>query len=661
MSTVPVPQIFALALQHLQAGRLHEAEALYRRVLAAEPGHARAWHHLGIIAHQAGRDEIAVDLIGRAIGLVPEDAAAHLNLGEAYRTWGRLEEAAASARRAVELRPEWAEAHHGLGFALAGLGKSKEALAEYRRALELRPELAVTWNNLGNALKEEGQFAEAVAAYGRALELQPRLAEAQDNLGVALVGLGRLEEAEAAHRRAMELRPDFAAASNNLGNVLKELRRPQEALASYRRALALQPDFADAWNNLGVALAGLGEWEQAVEAYRRALAIQPSHLAAENNLGNAFKDQDQLEAAAACYRRTLELDPGFADGHLNLGVVWWLEGRLAEAEDCYRRALECRGEFADAHLNLALLLLLSGRYAEGWREYEWRWRSAHHGSVPPRVATPRWDGRPLPGGTLFVHVEQGFGDTLLYLRYLPGARLRSQAARVILECQPELRSLLEPWAAATGIELIAVGAPDAVRPAHDWHLALLSLPLALGDGAPLPPMTPALLADAGLRERWREGLGEGEEMRVGVVWAGNPGQREDRKRSMDPEMMAPILRVPGVRFYSLQVGAAASLAGEMSDWGIWQLPGPLTNFADTAAVMTELDLVITVDTATAHLAGTLGCPVWVMVRHVPYWPYGLSGESTPWYPGMRIFRQERPGDWDRVVQRVAAALRDRGG
>jgi len=593
MPTVTVPQAIELALQHHRAGRLAEAEAAYREVLAEEPDH-------------------------------PDIVAAWNNLGNLLKVSGRLAEAVEAYRRALASRPEMIEARHNLGVALAGMSRWDEAVVEYQRALELRPGSAPTSNHLGNALRKRNRGAEAIAAYRQALQAQPDYAEAWNNLGAALMEDGKLEEAEVACRRALALRPDFPQAHSNLGNLLRLRGQLDAAAAACERALELNPDLVEASSNLGVVRV----------------------------------EQDRVDEAVACYARALALDPGFADAHSNLGVARWLQGRYADAEGCYRRAIECRSDLADAHFNFALLLLLLGRFEEGWQEYEWRWRTAGYGSGTREFAQPRWDGQPAPGKTLLIHAEQGFGDTLLFLRYVSRVRARSQAARVILECQRELWPLLVQLR-VVGIEVVARGGTDAALPACDLHVPLLSLPLLLEEFAPLPPWNSVLEADAALRARWREEFREGDGLRVGVVWAGNPGQREDRRRSMTPALLAPILNVPGARFYSLQVKADESVKAQAAELGMRELSKTPENFADTAAILAELDLVITVDTSTAHLAGTLGRPVWVMVPYVTYWSYGLMEESTPWYPGMRLFRQAGPSDWSGVVERVAEALRER--
>lgn len=321
MPALPLPQALEFAMQAHRAGRLAEAEAIYRQILAVNPHHADALHLLGIIASQAGSQEIAADLIRRAIAVQPAVADYHSNLGNALKAQGRWEEAIAAHRRAVELRPDLAMIHNNLGNALLDGGRLDEAIAAYRRALQLQPDLALAHNNLGAALKQQGRYDEAIAAYRRTLELQPDLPEAHNNLGTALQSVRRLDEAIAAYRRALALQPEYAMAHNNLGNALFSLRQLDEAIAAYRRALELQPDFALAYNNLGTALKDRGRSDEAIAAYRRALDLQPDFAVAHSNLGNALKDQGQPDEALPCYRHALHLQPESIGIHSNFLTV----------------------------------------------------------------------------------------------------------------------------------------------------------------------------------------------------------------------------------------------------------------------------------------------------------------------------------------------------
>ncbi len=391
-------ETLAIALQHHQAGRLPAAEQCYRRILAAEPNHADAWHLLGIIAYQVGKHELAVEYIGRAIGsrgtvaafhnnlgnalqgqgklvdavacyhravqLKPDYVEAHNNLGTALRAQGMLDDAAACYRRALELNPDHAEAHNNLGTALSDQGKPDDAVDCYRRAVQLKPNFAEAHNNLGTALQGQGKLDEAAACYRRALELKPQFADAYNHLGTVLNDQGKLDEAAACYRRALELKPDSAEAHNNLGNAGKCHGKLDEAVACYRRALVLKPDYAKARNNLGAALQGQGKLPEAVACHLRALELKADDAEALNNLGAALKGQGKLDTAVACYRRALALKPDDAETHNNLGAALQGQGKLDEAVACYRRALELKPDSAEAHNNLGTAFQAQGKLDE---------------------------------------------------------------------------------------------------------------------------------------------------------------------------------------------------------------------------------------------------------------------------------------------------------
>jgi tetratricopeptide (TPR) repeat protein len=351
----------------------------------------------------------------------------------------------------------------------------------------------------------------------------------------------------------------------------------------------------------------------------------------------------------------LALDPNFPDGHLNMGVALWRMGRFAEAEACYRRAIALRADFPDAHLNLGILKLITGQYEEGWREYEWYWRCPTHSSRRRDFVAPPWDGTPVPGKTILTYADQGYGDTLQFVRYLPLLLEQSQAARVIVECQGPLIPLLRQMGSAQ-IEFVA---RESATPAHDVHVPLFNLPLALQHFEPLTTTAPYLRADEQKRAAWRERLGPTRTQRVGLAWTGNPVQADNRRRAMPPGVLQPILDVPGVTFVSLQIGPRDPLPPPLASAGVLDLRAHITDFSDSAALMAELDLIITTDTSTPNLAGALHLPAWLMLSFVPDWRWGFDGPQTPWYPTLRLFRQPQAGDWETVVEQVAAALRER--
>jgi len=605
-----------------QAGRLQEAEQAYREVLAVEPAHPDALHLLGVVAHQVGRNEIAEDYIGQAIARAP--------------------------RRA--------DFHNNLGLVLNQLGRSVEAEAALATALRLNPKYPDALNNLGIALAAQGRHDEAVATYRKALKLQANYPDACNNLGLAYKALGRLAEAEARFRAALTFKPDFAEAHGNLGLVLAAQGRGADAEASYRAALRLRPTHREALNNLGVLLSDRGEWSQAEGVLRDAVRLDPEAPDAYRNLGAALTHLKRASEAEPMLRLATRLAPDAPEAHFNLGAALHDLRRLGEADTAYREALRLRPDFADAHNNRAYSLLLAGRYAEGWREYEWRWRTKHMAGGVRGFAAPQWMGEPLDGRTLLLHAEQGLGDTLQFCRY---ASLITGAGRLVLEVQPPLKRLMGSLRGGVGVM-----AQGESLPAFDLHCPLMSLPLALGAVQEAIPATiPYLAADPSDAARWRQRLAGLAAPRVGLVWAGNShlGFPEfaavDARRSVALAAMAPLAEIPGVSFVSLQKGPPSRQAAEPpAGMALIDFTAELDDFAATAALIDSLDLLISVDTSVAHLAGAMGKPVWVLNRYDTCWRWLLSRNDSPWYPTVRLFRQPAPGDWDSVMRSVANAL-----
>jgi len=475
-----------------------------------------------------------------------------------------------------------------------------------------------------------GQFAAAEATCHRIIAQQPGHAGALQLLWQIAGDGGRFEEA---------LRWILAAPSENaawhcdLGLTYRRLDRLDEAVSCYERAVTLQPDFLTAHLNLGEGLRALKRFDEAILSFARVLELQPGSAEAHCSLAAVFISMDRLDEAVARCERALACDPRSVRAHTNLGIAFYEQGQFEKAIRCQRRALECHPNFIAAHVNLGGVLLLLGHFSEGWREQEWRLSA-----MAPRFVAPVWKGESIAGQTILLHAEQGLGDTIQFLRYLPLVRARSGAARVVLECQPPLLRLLS----RSGYDVVA---PDGALPAFDRHLPLLSLPFVLGEFEPLPMAAPYLQADPVLRAAVRERMGTPRGLRVGLVWAGNPRHARDQRRSVPFAQLASLLRVPGVVGYAPHLHPPEELTSES-----------LAEFDRTAALMTELDLVITVDTAAAHLAGALGRPVWTLLPFVPDWRWGLARDDTPWYPTMRLFRQRQPGDWDEVMQRVRSEL-----
>jgi predicted O-linked N-acetylglucosamine transferase (SPINDLY family) len=581
----------------------------------------------------------------------PGSAQAEFDLGNASCETGNYDEAIASYQHALALKPDFTEAHNNLGSVLSDLKRHEEAIASYRSALALRPAFAEAHSNLASVLNELKRHEEAIASCQQALAHKPDFAEAHCNLAGALNDLKRHEEAIASCRKALDIQPDLAEAHSNLGLALAALERHEEAVASCQRALAIKPDLVEAHLNLGNALNALKRSEEAIASYQSALALKPDFAEAHGNLGAALSYAGRYAEAIASCNKALALKPGFADAYNNLGTTLNALNRNAEAIASYQSALEAKPDFAEAHFSQGLALLTIGDFKRGWEQYEWRW--ATKGYAPTRdFVQPLWRGaEDLSGKTILLHSEQGFGDTLQFARYAP--LLAARGARVVFEVQPALKALLTGLA---GVE-VTVAQGDAL-PVFDCHCPLLSMPLAFATTLQsIPAATPYLHANAGSVAKWQTLLGERSGPRVGLVWSGNPNHKNDRNRSIALARLLPLLAVPGVRFVSLQKDLRAEDAEALRNLsGLARIGDHLDDFADTAAAVSLLDLVITVDSAVAHLAGALGKPVWVLLPFSPDWRWLLEREDSPWYPSARLFRQPQLGDWESVIGRVREEL-----
>jgi tetratricopeptide (TPR) repeat protein len=608
---------------------------------------ARAWS-----TYQAGNPAGAAEIYRQLLQTDPSNADLWCLLGIVQRAAGQLEQSAACYREALRLHPGFVEAWNNLGNVLVNQTRPEEALAAFAEALRLRPGYADAHNNLAAALRQQGKWTEAEAHYREAIRLKPDYPEAHNNWGVALQGLGRLEEAVASYHQALRLRPDYPEAHTNLGSVLTRLGRLDDALAQHHLALHLRPGYHEAHSNLGTTLVAQRKYAEAEGCYRAALRLKPDYAEGHHNLGTALAEQGKLDEAVACYREALRLRPDYPEACGNLATALLAQGQPGEAAAVYEQILQRKPNSPDVHLSRALAFLLLGEWEQGWREYEWRWGCEEFGGLPYRQ--PQWDGAPLDGRTILLHAEQGLGDTLLFVRY---ARLvKQRGGKVVLACPKALMGLL---AGCPGVdELVGQGTP---LPDFDCHAPLLSLPGIFGTTpASVPAEVPYLFADAGLVETWRRELAATPGFKVGIAWQGNPRFKGDRLRSIPLARFQPLARAQGVRLLSLQKAFGSEQLRDI-DFPVEDIASRLDEgsgpFLDTAAVMRNLDLVITSDTVIAHLAGALGVPVWLALAFSPHWVWLLHREDSPWYPTMRLFRQKRWGDWDEVFERMAAELK----
>jgi len=575
-----------------------------------------------VALHKAGDLEAAVAAYRRLARRFPGVGEVQNNLGRALDALGRADAAETAFRRAVALNPALTEARTNLARVLTGRGRVDAAIAVCREALARDPGHARTRNTLGTLLRVKGDPEASLAEIGKALELRPGYHQALNNLGVSLLAMDRPEEALVAFAKAADLAPAYAAARANLGTALVHLKRPAEALAPCREAVDLAPDDPAVINDLGNACQANGRFAEAEAAFRRAVALNPRKVEALNNLAVVLRTLNRLDESIATYERALALAP----------------------------------EVPKLRLNHAMALLQAGRFREGWRAYEWRWKTERLLAHPIPGGRPRWRGEPLGGRTLLFHGEQGLGDTLQFIRYAP--RIAARGGRVVIRVSEKLTRLLAPCAGVAA----CVGYHDPVPP-HDLVLPMMSAPLAFGtEWDTIPAEIPYVAADPGLAARWRERLADLSGFRVGLVWSGDPrpGDYEaatmNGRRSVALSALAPLAAVPGVSLVSLQMGAARDEIAENPAVPLADPMGEVADFADTAAVAAALDLVVSVDTSVAHLAGAMGLPVWILSRYDGCWRWRRDSDATPWYPTARLFHQQAPGDWAAVIDRVARAL-----
>jgi tetratricopeptide (TPR) repeat protein len=641
----------ALAAQ----GRLTEAESRFRRVVQLRPEDAAAHNHLGAVLAALERWDEAIAHYHRAIALRPALAAAHGNLADALRQQGRFEEALEAYQQALRLGGDSAETHFGLASTYRLLSRHAEAARHYRRTLDLRPGTVEAQSGLAAALAADGRPDEALEAGGEALRTLGRAPAATAfELATTFLRLGRFDEAIAAYRQALALRPDDPDTLNNLGTALWELGRLEEAEAHYHRALALRAGDAEIRNNLGNALREQGRLDEAAACYREALRIRGDSPEALSNLGVVLTSLGTLDEAEAALRRAIDLRPDWAVARDNLATVLLKKGNLEAALAGYEEALRRDPGYPEAHRNRAMVWLHRGDFARGWPEYEWRTRCRGRPAV--NFPQPRWQGEDLASRTILLHAEQGLGDILQFVRYAP--LVQSRGGIVLLVCPQPLVALL---AHSPGIDrVIAAGSP---LPRFDVHAPLMSLPLILGTTteAGIPAEVPYLFAGVEAVERGRHALKGLTGLRVGIAWQGNPRQRSDRQRSFPLAALAPLARVEGVHLISLQKGAGteqrAALGGQFPVIVLdgWE-QDPVCDLRETAAIIQNLDLVVTPCSALAHLAGGLGVRTWTALAWMADWRWLSDRDDSPWYPTMRLFRQRRPGDWGEVFERMARAL-----
>ena len=605
--------LFLKAVALHEQGRLTEAKACFVEVLGLQPGHAKALHALGVIAAQSGQLKQAIKLIDKALKFRPEFALAYYNRGNALKDAGQIDAAIASYDRALAIQPNFSRAAGSRRILMQSAKRSGSAPPAPTSVVSAKQHYKI-----GLKLQTLRNHEEAVASFNQAIALQAGFAEAFHGRGIALKGLGRFDAAVASYDRALAIKPDFAQAWFNRALSLQELKRHEEAIKSYDCAIAANPRYALAHCGRAIMLLNIGRAEEAV---------------------------------AAC-DSAIEIDADFAKAHATRGAALQFLKRIDDAITSYERAISIQPDFVEALWNRSLALLLKGDFKNGWPEYETRWKNENlRMKLRWRDTRPVWlSQESLAGKTILLHAEQGLGDTLQFCRYAKLAHDRG--ARVILEVQPALRELLSRL---NGVAEVVVR--REALPAFDWHCPLMSLPLAFKTGLKTIPCADGYIGnDPQITSVWRKRLGRKRKPRVGLVWSGSTKHKGDGQRSVALQDLLPLLSAK-FEFVSLQKDLRKADAALLrAHPQIRHFGAELEDFTDTAALCELMDLVISVDTSVAHLAGAMGKPVWILLPFVPDWRWMLDREDSPWYSSARLYRQAQVGDWAGVIKRVATDL-----
>ena len=520
------------------------------------------------------------------------------------------------------------------------------------KIIEKKPNHIKALNLLGIISLQLGEYHVAMTHLKKAIRLNPRNAEAYYHLGVTFHDTGQLDEAITYYRKALRINPAFIPACYNLGVALQNKGYLDEALRYYQKALELNPNFAEVYNNLGTVLKDKGHLDEALLHYQKACELNPNISSVYNNLGVVYQYNGHLDEAAAYYQKALDLNPELFDVLNNLGLVWREKGEIDKAITFFQKSLQINPTYADAHWNLSYAYLLTGNFREGWKEYEWRLKTDEFISRQRNFPQPLWDGTMETGRTILLCAEQGYGDAIQFIRYAP--LVSARGLQVIVECQNELALFLRN---TEGISQVFIEGESL--PGFDVYCPLLSLPFIFDTTPETIPVTiPYVSADLTLIKKWEAKIqSENSRIKIGLVWSGNPKYTKDRNRSFSLGLFSPFAEFTDVAFYSLQKGEAATQAkNPLEGIKLIDFTEDIHDFSDTAAFIENLDLIISVDTAVAHLAGALGKPVWTLLPFVPDWRWMLNREDSPWYPTMRLFRQPSPGDWESVIARLAQEL-----
>jgi FkbM family methyltransferase len=572
-----------------------------------------------------------------------------LRRGLAHQQAGRLDAAEKCCVSVLADAPQCAHALQLMGLVAHQTGRYNYEIELLSEANVMAPDDPEVLNNFGATFVACGDFQQALLCYERIVELEPNSPAALTQLASVLEVIERFREAIATYRRAIELKPRDPELYRRLGRTLRKAGDFQKALEPLEEAQALAPENCETHNELGLVLIELGQFVSAIQNFQRALSIDPNSAQTFCNLGHFFMRKKDVHSAVESYRYAAKLAPKSTLAYTQLGIALFELGEFAEALDCFHRVREISPKSEEVRFHMSLIRLVQGDLTRGWEQYESRWSSV--GRHDRReFYQPQWKGEPLDGARILLHAEQGLGDTMQFVRYV--SLVAALGGQVLLEVQPRLRSLLSGIEGA--VQVFSRGEPV---PEFSWHCPLLSLPLAFGtELETIPANIPYIRADRVEASKWQQRIQQ-TSLKVGLCWSGNTDHNRNIWRSIPLELLSRLTEIENTQFYSLQMGAGAEQLSHLRHPRIVDLASEQRSFADTAAIVDNLDLVITIDTSIAHLAGAMGKPVWVLLHNAPDWRWFLQREDSPWYPTARLFRQSAQGDWQNVVTRVEDELR----
>lgn len=568
-----------------------------------------------------------------------------------YRQQGRPDQARALYEQILSRHEDHPDALHLLGLLAYEANDWDLAQTYLKRAIVTHPEVPEFYNTYGVILAASGRIDQALSAYTQATVLRPAYTDAYNNMALALSIQGNQSKAVSFLRLALEYAPDSAVTYYNLGNTLRHMASDNEAIDHYQQALRLKPDLIQAHVNLACLLQKKSRYAEAIACYKQALETLPDHPNILHDLGTALMACGDYDEAIDAFHQALAQHKQYAQAYNSLGVAYKETGRCDDAIDCYNQAIAIKPDYADAHWNRTLAFLLKGDLKQGWKHYQSHYEALNIRSTPSQDK-PLWHGEPLNGKRILVRFEQGLGDNIQFIRYLP--LIQAQGGTVIYQAKPALLPLLRTY---RGIDELIEATPDQTVPVdYDTHISLMDLPRVFNTTLQtIPADIPYMEADPSKAAAWQNTFVHAG-MKVGLVWAGSPFHRNDRNRSCAFRHLSPLWRVDGVHFYGLQTGPAGQAMQTHPDTDFQNLGHHFHNLSDTCAAMSHLDLIISVDTAALHLAGAMGKAVWGLLPHAPDWRWMLERSDSPWYPTLRLFRQPSPGDWQTVLESVAQSL-----